>query len=111
MLILQLMNMLVHLTSTIQAILPVRLNSRFLQQQQIQAVEEEKSYLEKITFNSNSKQELLWWIKLYKAKGLSLAKLQIGLEKVVCLLWLMESLSISMPRELCFRVFKLIILS
>ena len=38
-------------------------------------------------------------------------KLRIGLEEVIWLVWLMESWFISVPCELCFRVFKLIILS
>ena len=54
-----------HLTSTIQAVLPARLNSRFLQQQQIQALKGKKSYLAYMTFNNSSKQELLWWIKIF----------------------------------------------
>ena len=54
--ILQLKKVLGHLTSTIQAFLPARLNIHLLQQQQIQDLEERKSYLANITLNSNSKQ-------------------------------------------------------
>ena len=61
--ILQLTKVLGHLMSTIQAVLPAGLNSHFLQQQQIQALKEKKSYLANITLNSDSKQELLCWIK------------------------------------------------
>ena len=58
--ILQLTKVLAHLTSTIQAVLPVRLNSLFFQQQQIRSLKEKKSYLEIISLNKNSKQELRW---------------------------------------------------
>ena len=58
--ILQLTKVLAHLTSTIQAVLPVRLNSLFFQQQQIRSLKEKKSYLENISLNKNSKQELRW---------------------------------------------------
>ena len=54
--ILQLKKGLEHLLSTIQTVLPARLNSRFLQQQQIQALKEKKSYLAIITMNNNLKQ-------------------------------------------------------
>ena len=40
-------------TSTIQTFLPARLNSHFLQQQQIQALKEKKSYLVNTTLNNN----------------------------------------------------------
>ena len=63
--ILQLTKVLGHLKSIIKAVLPARLNSRFLQQQQVQALEEKKPYLANITLNNNSKQELLWWIKKF----------------------------------------------
>ena len=51
--ILQLTKVLAHLTSTIQAVLPVRLNSLFFQQQQIHSLKEKKSYLENISLNKN----------------------------------------------------------
>ena len=57
--ILQLTKVLGRLMTTIQAALPARVNNRFLQQQQIQALKEKKSYLANITLNNNSKQELL----------------------------------------------------
>ena len=61
--ILQLKKGLGHLISTIQTVLPARLNNRFLQQKQIQALKEKKSCLANITLNNNSKHELLWRIK------------------------------------------------
>ena len=64
--ILQLIKLLEHLKPTIQAALPARLSSRFLQQQQIQALKEKKSYLTNITLNNNSKQELLWRINNFE---------------------------------------------
>ena len=64
--ILQLIKLLEHLKLTIQAALPARLSSRFLQQQQIQALKEKKSYLTNITLNNNSKQELLWRINNFE---------------------------------------------
>ena len=73
--ILQLTKVLAHLTSTIQAVLPVRLNSLFFQQQQIRSLKEKKSYLENISLNKNSKQELRWWIRnLEIFNGTSLLK-------------------------------------
>ena len=51
--ILQLTKLLGHLTSTIQTFLSARLNSHFLQQQQIQALKEKKSYLVNTTLNNN----------------------------------------------------------
>lgn len=61
--ILQLTKLLGHLTPTIQAALPARLNIRFLQQKQIQTLKEKDFYLVNTTLNDNSKKELLWWIK------------------------------------------------
>ena len=61
--ILQLTKVLGHLKSTIQTVLPARLNIGFLQQQQFQALKEKKSCLANITLNNKLKQELLWWIK------------------------------------------------
>ena len=81
--ILQLTKVLAHLTSTIQAVLPARLNSCFFQQQQVQALKEKKTYLANISLKKNSKQELLWWIKnLEIFSGTSLLKqaLQVVLQ-------------------------------
>ena len=49
--------------STIQAVLPARLNCRFLQMQQISSLSENLSYLDKIVLNENSKIELKWWVQ------------------------------------------------
>ena len=62
--ILQMTKVLGHLKSTIQTVLPARLSSRFLQQQQFQALKEKKSYLANITLNNKLKQKLLWGIKI-----------------------------------------------
>ena len=51
------------LTSTIYAVLPARLNCRFLQIQQISSLSENLSYLNKIVLNENSKIELKWWVQ------------------------------------------------
>ena len=51
------------LTSTIQAVLPARLNCDFLQMQQISSLLENLSYLDKIVLNENSKIELKWWVQ------------------------------------------------
>ena len=51
------------LTSTIQTVLPTRLNCRFLQIQQISALSENLSYLDKIVLNKNSKIKLKWWVQ------------------------------------------------
>ena len=61
--VLQMAKVLGHLKSTIQTVLPARLSSRFLQQQQFQALKEKKSYLANITLNNKLKQKLLWGIK------------------------------------------------
>ena len=52
-----------HLTSTIQAALPARIYLLSLQQQQIQALNEEESYKGNTILSRDSKQELLWWIR------------------------------------------------
>ena len=56
--ILELTRLIGLLTLTIQAVLPVRLNCRFLQIQQISSLLENLSYLDKIVLNENSKSEL-----------------------------------------------------
>ena len=50
------------LTSTIQTVLPARLNCRFLQIQQISSLSENLSYLDKIVLNENSKIKMKWWV-------------------------------------------------
>ena len=49
------------LTSTIQAVLPARLQCWYLQLQQISSLKESHSYQQKIVLNYQSKTELLWW--------------------------------------------------
>ena len=60
--ILELTRLIGLLTSTIPAVLPARLNCRFLQIQQISSLSENLSYLDKIV-NENSKIELKWWVQ------------------------------------------------
>ena len=70
---LKLTKLIGHLTSTIQAILPARLQCRFLQQQQIQALKSHQSYQKEIVLNQDSKVELLWWVEnLSLSNGCSL---------------------------------------
>ena len=54
------------MSSTIQAVLPAKINFRYLQQQQIQALKTQGSYYKKMILNRNSKEELQWWIKNLK---------------------------------------------
>ena len=61
--ILELTRLIGLLRSTIQAVLPARLNCRFLQVQQISSLSENLSYLDKIVLNQNSKIELKWWVQ------------------------------------------------
>ena len=60
--ILELTRVIGLLTSTIQAVLPARLQCRYLQLQQISSLKESHSYQQKIVLNHQSKTELLWWI-------------------------------------------------
>ena len=50
------------LTSAIQAVLPARLQYRYLQLQQISSLKESHSNQQKIVLDHQSKTELLWWI-------------------------------------------------
>ena len=50
------------LASTIEAVLPARLQCGYLQLQQILSLNESHSYQQKIVLNDQSKTELLWWI-------------------------------------------------
>ena len=61
--ILELTKLIDLLTSTIQAVLPARLNYRFLQMPKISSLTENFSYLDKIVLNKNSKIELKWWVQ------------------------------------------------
>ena len=58
--ILELTKLIGLLTSNIQAVLPARLNCRFLQMQQISSLSKNLSYLDKIVLNENSNIELKW---------------------------------------------------
>ena len=51
------------MSSTAQAVLPHRLQLRYLQQQQIKSLNQAYSYQAEIVLNSMSKQELLWWVE------------------------------------------------
>ena len=51
------------LASTIQAVLPAQVNVRYLQQQQIKALRATQCYQVTALLNSNSKEELQWWIQ------------------------------------------------
>ena len=55
--------LLAALTSTIQAILPARLQFRYLQHQQIETLKRSVSYMATVTLNAMVKKELAWWIK------------------------------------------------
>ena len=66
MLILELTKLIGLLPSTIQTVLPAKINFRYLQQQQIQALKIQRPYCKKVILNRNSKEELQWWIKNQK---------------------------------------------
>ena len=51
------------LASTIQAVLRAQMNFRYLQQQQIKALRATQCYQATVFLNSNSKEELQWWIQ------------------------------------------------
>ena len=60
------------LTSTIQSILPAKVQIWFLQQIQIQALRINITYVYMITMDLQAKEELLWWItrlKIYNGKS------------------------------------------
>ena len=50
------------LSSTIQAVLPARLQFRFLQQQQIVSLKQTQSYLTLVKLSPMAQNELLWWV-------------------------------------------------
>ena len=63
------------LTSTIQAILPTKLQIRFLQQIQIKALRKSLAYESLITLDLQAMEELSWWmtnIKMYNGRPLSI---------------------------------------
>ena len=59
--IMELTKLLGKLSFTAQALLPERIQCRYLQQQQIQAVREANSYQAKVKLNQQSLAELKWW--------------------------------------------------
>ena len=61
--VLELRKLIGLMSSTVQAVLPARLQLRYLQQQQIQSLNQACSYQAEIVLNSLSKQELLWWVE------------------------------------------------
>ena len=64
--ILELTKLIGPFTSSIQAVLPARLDCRFLQMQQISSLTENFSYLNKIILNQNSKIQLKWWVENFE---------------------------------------------
>ena len=63
------------LTSTVQAILPAKLQIRFLQQIQIKALRKSLAYESLITLDLQAKDELSWWMtnmKMYNGMPLSI---------------------------------------
>ena len=61
--VLELTKLIGLMSSTVKAVLPARLRLRYLQQQQIQSINQACSYQAEIVLNSLSKQELLWWVE------------------------------------------------
>ena len=59
--IVELTKVLGKLSFTAQAVLPGRIQCRYLQQQQIQAVRESNSYQTKVKLNQQSLADLKWW--------------------------------------------------
>jgi len=51
------------LASTVQAVLPARIQFRYLQQEQIQALKRQGTYKGKVTLGELAKLELKWWIE------------------------------------------------
>ena len=76
--VLELTKLISLMSSTVQAVLPARLQLRYLQQQQIQSLNQACSYQVEIILNSPSKQELLWWVKILRLNnGRSLRRKKI----------------------------------
>ena len=61
--VLELTKLIGLMSSIVQTVLPARLQLRYLQQQQIQRLNQACSYQAEIVLNSLSKQELLWWVE------------------------------------------------
>ena len=51
------------MSSTVQAVFPACLQLKYLQQQQIQSLNQASSYQVEIVLNSLSKQKLFWWVE------------------------------------------------
>ena len=67
------------LTSTIEAVLPARLNCCFLQIQQISSLLGNLNYLDKTVLNENSKIKLKWWVQNVElCNGWALIQLSAG---------------------------------
>ena len=60
--ILQMTKLIGLLSSTAQAMLPVQLQFRYLQQIYVESLSRGPSYQHKVTLNSSTKQDLLWWV-------------------------------------------------
>ena len=65
--VLELTKLISLMSSTVRAVLPARLQLRYLQQQ-IQSLNQACSHQAETVLNSLSKQELLWWVKKFKIK-------------------------------------------
>ena len=61
--VLELTKLIGLLNSTAQAVLPAKIQLRYLQQAQIQALNQTHSYQQKIVLSNHCKQELQWWIE------------------------------------------------
>ena len=78
--VLELKKLIGLLSSTVQAVLPARLQLRYLQQQQIQALNQSHSYQTELILNNQSIQELLWWVEnLRLTNGRSLRQHELNL--------------------------------
>ena len=64
--ILQLTKLIGLLSSTAQAVLPAQLQFRYLQQIYVESLSRGPSYQHKVTLNSSTKQDLLWWVQNLK---------------------------------------------
>ena len=79
--IMELTKLLGKLSFTAQAVLPGRIQCKYLQQQQIQAVRETNSYQTKIKLSQHSLAELKWWkVNLLLQNG---KPLKIGMPQLI----------------------------
>ena len=67
--VLELTKLIGLMSSTIQAVLPDRLHLRYLQQQQIESLNQACSYQADIVLKSLWKHELLWWVENLRLKN------------------------------------------